>query len=131
MATFRGLNTLATPIKISEDAELVGSHLERLFFTPIGSIPGLDGIGSRIPLFFWEPADESLANDILEEVKLLIDAYEPRLELLEVQVEFINLPNSSQSRTRTGMSIEVTWQLRDDETVQDTTQFFRIKEVAA
>ena len=120
----RGLNILSEKIKISEDEELISAHLERLIFTPINSIPGFPGIGSRVPSFFWEPGDQELVEDILQEISLLVQAYEPRISTNSIKVTIFNL-----APDKTGLIIEIDWSMIVDSTIRNTTKFFKIREL--
>lgn len=88
----KGLNTLVTPIKISEDAELVVSRLERLLFTQRGTVLGEPEFGSFIPELLYEPAELGLAKEILRELEAVIIENESEivLEGLDVALDTLN-----------------------------------------
>lgn len=88
----KGLNTLSNPIKISSDAELVASRLERLIFTPKGTVLGEPEFGSNIPFLLQEPIEVGLAREILRELEELIFQNEQDivLESLDVVLDTIN-----------------------------------------
>lgn len=75
-------------LKIGTLEESIRDSLRRLLFTKIGEIPGLPDIGSRLYLYFDEPADEVSANDILNEVQFLIENYEPRITTTALLVDY-------------------------------------------
>ena len=84
-----GLNISLEELKISSDAELYHSRIERLLFTSRNERMGSLEFGSLIPDLFYEPADADLIADIIREIQFLIQNYERELTLSSVTCEVI------------------------------------------
>lgn len=126
----RGLVTISSgttnPMAVVlDDYKSAAAHLERLIFTPLDSIPGMLGIGSKVPDFLDEPMDEETAEDILEEIEFLFDNYEPRLTLNETTIEL-----RSMDRDKEGVLITLSISPHSNEEIRETISFFRIREIA-
>ncbi len=74
-------------IAIGNYRTLIHDRLKRLFFTPIGEAIGALNKGSRIPEMLHNLNDYSIASNILSEVELLVNVYEPRIELDSIEVK--------------------------------------------
>jgi len=87
-----GLNISLEELKISSDAELYHSRIERLLFTSRNERMGSLEFGSLIPDLFYEPADADLIADIIRETEYLITTYEKDLFLNSIECS-INTEN--------------------------------------
>jgi phage baseplate assembly protein W len=125
----KGLNIASNPIKISSDAELVASRLERLIFTPQGSVLGFPEFGSTIPFLMQDPIEIGLAREILREVEDLIVANEKDivLESLDVVLDTIN----DQGNEEGVLNIKIGFYMKNVENPEQAfeAEFFRIAQL--
>lgn len=125
----KGLNTLVSPIKISQDAELVVSRLERLLFTPLGTVLGEPEFGSFIPSLMYEPAEIGLTREVLRELEKLIVDNEPEivLENLGVALDTLNDEGFEEGI----LEITIEFRLLNAENPQEkiTVEFFKIAQL--
>ncbi len=113
--------------KVTSGNELVGSRLERLFFTAEGGMLGHPEWGSRIPgEFFFEPADEITANEIINEMVFLLGTYEndTGVEVIGTSVDI--LANESSNAFIVKTTIE---SLDEGDYEPAEIKFFRITEL--
>lgn len=68
------------------DEELVKEDLLNHIFTRRGEVPMREGYGTIIPDSVFEPLDEELVDDIVEDVEQVIND-DPRVRLLGLQTE--------------------------------------------
>lgn len=109
-------------LKIGTLEESIRDSVRRLLFTKIGEIPGLPEIGSRLHLFFDQPADEITANDILDECTFLIENYEPRITLRAILVDF----------NGNGVIVQIKYVIDDDAAdIEREAEFFQGNTVEA
>lgn len=69
------------------DEKAVNQALFSLFNTFPGERSFNRAYGSRLPYLLFEPFDYSTANDILEEIQDAIKKYEPRVEMLNLDID--------------------------------------------
>lgn len=75
-------------VDIANDIDALSASLKRLLFVGIGESLGNLERGSRIPEYLDEPQTMQTANGIINEVVMLIQAFEKRINLQSVGVLF-------------------------------------------
>jgi len=125
----KGLNTLVSPIKISEDAELVVSRLQRLLFTPLGTVLGEPEFGSFIPTLMYEPGEIGLAREVLRELETLITENEPDiiLEGLDVALDTLNDEGTEEGVLEIGIQFRMINAENPEEKIN--VEFFKIAQL--
>ena len=86
----KGLTLNNSSVSISNDIDALAYSLERLYFVGMGECLGNLSRCSRIPEYMYEPQIPSTANGIINEVVILTQMYEPRIDLTAVGVEFVD-----------------------------------------
>lgn len=120
----KGLILNESGIKIAEDKEYYASRAERLLFEPEGGILGAPDWGSRMNEFFFEPEDESLANEMINEASFLFSKREDILSLSSMSINIIPTTNGSNGFV---FSVGVEYPEQIDE--EQEIKFFKIIEV--
>lgn len=125
----KGLNTLISPIKISEDAELVVSRLERLLFTQRGTVLGEPEFGSFLFDLMYEPAEVGLAKEILRELEAVITENEQEivLENLDVALDTLNDEGFEEGVLEIGITFRMINAENPEEKI--TVEFFKIAQL--
>ena len=115
------LNNLVS--SVAEDNDYIRARIERLLFIPEGEILGIPDFGSKLIEFLHEPADETTADDIINEISFLMQEREPEIDIDDIFVEILN-NDSGQSGLLIRMNIY------DNTTQQEQEiEFFKIIEV--
>ena len=78
-------------VEILRDKEYYLARLERLFFIEPGEIPGQLNKGSRIMNYFWQNANARVINELLFEIKKLINTYEKNLSVTAINAALMPL----------------------------------------
>lgn len=94
-------------VKLVEGSDLFHARMKRLFFTPINSMIGYLGKGSRVLSYFWEGATTATARNILTEVKLLVSAYELGTSLKGIGVRLSPIEKSNVPQLEIELEAEV------------------------
>lgn len=104
----QGLIITDNVVKIAQRQELVHNALERLFFSELNVMPGALDKGSRIPDYLDEPANEENVLGIMNEVRTLVESYEPRIVLEEIAIDITPVDGT------VGVIIYVKWHFAED-----------------
>jgi phage baseplate assembly protein W len=109
--------------RVASGKEQMHSRIERLFFTQEGGILGHPQWGSRILEYLYEPSDEEMANEIINEMSFLLNEQDS-IEIDEVSVELIGTDSGSN-----GVILKVNAFEDSQATIPEPIEFFRIVEI--
>ena len=71
------------------DADAVAKSIKHLLLTGLFERPFEPGIGSRLSQLLFEPMDTVTERLIVDEIKLMVEQFEPRVRLTAVQMTAI------------------------------------------
>jgi len=77
-------NTFKTPPSL--DVEAIGNSLRNLINTRKGTVPGKPEYGSNIGDLLFEPFSVLNKMDIITELEMAIRTWEPRIEIINIDV---------------------------------------------
>ncbi len=92
--------------RLVDGKDLMHARMKRLLFTPISSMVGFIGKGSRVLNYFWEGATKQSAASILTEVKLLVSAYMREVRLKTVGISIKTPENSAGAMLECQLEVE-------------------------
>lgn len=104
-------------------SDLFNNRLERLIFQKEGGLLGNPDFGSLVLNYLADPDDRVSQFDIINEISILMQTYEPDLSLIDASVSSGNEP---------GIGNVVTVKLTVEYTLTDQTfqvEFFKIRDI--
>jgi phage baseplate assembly protein W len=104
------------------DKDYLSARLERLLFVEKSEILGFPDFGSYLPEFFHEPEDETIAEEIINEITFLIQTYEPDLEIEDITAEILGTDSG-----QNGILIKMNIYIIETQTIEEI-KIFKIQE---
>ena len=101
----------------------LSARLERLLFVEKGAILGNPDFGSYLNELFHEPEDETLAEEIINEIIFLVQTYEPDLDIEDITAEILGTDSG-----QNGILIKMNIYIIPTETIEEI-QIFKIQEI--
>jgi phage baseplate assembly protein W len=95
----------------------VKESLRNILLTHYGERPFQPNIGSNIHLALFEPDDDVTANDLQYHIENAINAYEPRVQLIQVNVQ--SLPEENK------LGVQIFYALINTQNVQNLNLILR------
>lgn len=115
------LNNRDYSVKYNKD--LLSSRIERLLFIEKGEMLGYPDFGSYLNELFHEPEDETLAEEIINEIIFLVQTYEPDLDIEDITAEILGTDSG-----QNGILIKMNIYIIPTETIEEI-QIFKIQEI--
>ena len=103
-------------VVVSRDASAIKQAIVNLLLTNKGERLMNPEYGSDIRRYLFEPLDYGTANQITGNIKSTIDAFEPRISVLNLRA----LPNDDDN----GFDVEMTYEIRGTDDPPVTVDFF-------
>ena len=85
------------------DADAVKRSVQNLVRTAFYDRPFEPGLGTRLSALLFEPMDAVIERLIVDEIKFVIDTYEPRAKVTEI----VALATPDQNQLQLGVTFEV------------------------
>ena len=108
---------------IKSDKDLLAARLERLLFIEHNEILGFPDFGSYLSELFHEPEDETIAEEIINEIIFLVQSYEPDLEIQDITAEILGTESG-----QNGILIKMNIYILETQSVEEIT-IFKIQEI--
>jgi len=90
----RGLGALSRKLRTLEGIELIQQDVRNLLFTRRGDRPMRAGLGIGLQSYLFEQADSASLQIMRSEIKEQLEIFEPRIEVVAVDVEFDELDSN-------------------------------------
>ena len=90
--TFKDLSMTFKPhpvtgdVVVKKDADAIRQSVSNLLYTRIGERPFNEGIGTNLSNLLFEPLNSITAGFISAEIRNVLDIYEPRIEVEQIEV---------------------------------------------